>query len=316
MTYAAGQTILRDEYNIFATGAADGTATNSGNINNIWGAGNGNSGYGQSTTLTAVSTGNTITATQWANMVARLDSISKHQTGSGYTPATGPNPITAGSTITAVSDLATTLATLYTNRLVYTAQGTNATSTTTPATWNSATPTTFTIVRTFTFADENSARYFFNSGGQIGITFATASAADTDKEIKMAELIASVGTHYLRANSCTRSGTGNTQTTFNSATGYYDLTLTATTALKLTEDTAPYTTNTIDIKWSTNALNASGLGGKGNIITCTIVLTENATDDFNDAFNFTITTTSNITPPETTYLTSTWGTPTAAATTN
>jgi hypothetical protein len=316
MTYAAGQTILRDEYNIFATGAANGSATNSGNINNIWGTGNGNSGYGQSTVLTAVSTGNTVSATEWANMVARMDSIKKHQTGLGYTPGSGPNPITAGSTITAVSDLASTLATLYTNRLTYTAQGTNATSTTVAATWNTATPTTFTIVRTFTFADENSARYFFNAGGQIGITFTTANAADTDKEIKMAELIASVGTHYLRANSCTRSGTGNIQTTFNSGNGYYNLTTTPTTYLKLTEDTAPYTTNTIDVQWSTNAVNASGNSGNGNIITCTIVLTENATDDFNDAFNFSITTTSNITPPETTYLTSSWGSPSAAATTN
>ena len=316
MSYASGQTILRDEYNIFATGAAAGTATNSGNINNIWGAGNGDSGYGQGTTLSAVSTGNTVAANEWANMVARMDSIRKHQSNTAYTPGSGPNPIVSGGTITAVSDLSSTLSTLYTNRLTYYAQGTNATSTTTPATWNSATPTTFTIVRTFTFADENSARYFFNAGGQIGITFSTANAADTDKEIKMAELIASVGTHYLRARSCTRSGTGNTQTTFNSSTGYYDLTTSDVTYLKLTEDTAPYTANTIDIKWKTNATNASGLAGNGNIITCTIVLTENATDDFNDAFNFTITTTSNITPPETTYLTSSWGSPSAAATTN
>jgi hypothetical protein len=88
------------------------------------------------------------------------------------------------------------------------------------------------------------------------------------------------------------------------------------TYLKLTEDTAPYTTNTIDVSWKTNAVNASGNNGNGNIITCTITLTENATDDFNDAFNFDITTTSNITPPETTNLTSSWGSPSAAATTN
>jgi len=316
MTYATGQTILRDEYNIFATGAAAGTATNSGNINNIWGVGNGDSGYGQSTVLSAVSAGNTVSATEWANMVARMDSIKKHQTGSGYTPGSGPSPITSGTTITAVSDLSSTLATLYTNRLTYTAQGTNATSTTVAATWNAATPTTFTIVRTFTFADENSARYFFNGGGQIGITFTTASAADNDKEVKWAEILASVGTHYLRANSCTRSGTGNTQTTFTSSNGYYNLTTTATTYLKLTEDTSPYTANYVDIKWSTNAVNASGNSGNGNIITCTITLQDDATDTFNDAVNFTITTTSNITPPETTYLTSSWGSPSAAATTN
>ncbi len=40
MTYSAGNTIIDDDYNIFATGNAAGTGDDSvANINSVWGAG-------------------------------------------------------------------------------------------------------------------------------------------------------------------------------------------------------------------------------------------------------------------------------------
>ena len=68
MTYSVGSTILSDDYNVFATGASNGAPTNSANVNNLWGVGNGNYGFGQSTTLSAVASENTITATQWSKI--------------------------------------------------------------------------------------------------------------------------------------------------------------------------------------------------------------------------------------------------------
>jgi len=78
MTYSAGNTIIDDDYNIFATGNASGSGDNNvANINTVWGSGTGEKGYGQSSTLSAVSAGNTVQATNWANLIARNTSLAK-----------------------------------------------------------------------------------------------------------------------------------------------------------------------------------------------------------------------------------------------
>ena len=53
MAYTTGDTILDDHYNGFVA-----------SINSIWGSGSGAAGYGQTSTLSTVSAGSTITATQ------------------------------------------------------------------------------------------------------------------------------------------------------------------------------------------------------------------------------------------------------------
>jgi hypothetical protein len=86
MAYAQGDLILDDHYNTFATGNADGTTNHAvANINTVWGVGNGNKGYGQTSTLSAVSAGSTVTATQWSTMISRLNSILTHQSGTAST---------------------------------------------------------------------------------------------------------------------------------------------------------------------------------------------------------------------------------------
>ncbi len=62
MGYAQGDTILDDEYNTFATGNAAGSGDNSvANLNTLWGVGTGDKGYGESSTISAVSAGATMT---------------------------------------------------------------------------------------------------------------------------------------------------------------------------------------------------------------------------------------------------------------
>ena len=80
MTYAVGSTILHDDYNTFATGAATGAATDSGNVNNLWGAGNNQYGFGQSGTINSVLAADVITATQWSTLTSRINSISSKVT--------------------------------------------------------------------------------------------------------------------------------------------------------------------------------------------------------------------------------------------
>ena len=54
MAYTAGDTILDDEYNTFATGNAAGTGDNgTANLNTLWGTGTGDYGYGETGSVIA-----------------------------------------------------------------------------------------------------------------------------------------------------------------------------------------------------------------------------------------------------------------------
>ena len=114
MSYAAGQTILDDEYNLFATGNTAGTGdTSVASINTIWGQGTGDAGWGQSNTVAAVSAGSAITATQWTTLLARLNSIRQHQ---GTSINISSFSVAAGAAIEAIANLSTDITTLYTAR--------------------------------------------------------------------------------------------------------------------------------------------------------------------------------------------------------
>lgn len=84
MAYTAiGDKILAENYNIFVAGSgAFGAISHAvANINTVWGEGNGDKGYGQSTTLTQAPAASVVSATQWASMMTRLISIDAHQGG-------------------------------------------------------------------------------------------------------------------------------------------------------------------------------------------------------------------------------------------
>jgi hypothetical protein len=313
MAYQTGDLILRDHYNTFATGNADGTANNAvANINTIWGVGSGDKGYGQSTTVSAVATGDTVTATQWSTLLARLNSVLTHQagTGSGIT-----NP-TAGSIITALSTLQTNITNAFNNRANFNStRGTPAT-TSLAGTWNVASPTTFQQVRTVTFASSDQARYFFNAGGRIALSFSVTNGADNAKESAWTALLGtSLATLNFDFTTSSRTGIGGTLTTNGGAIGFWDLTTSDQTLIRLTDTTAAYTTNYVEVLAKISGTAGSN-GGLGNVITFTINYNDAATDTFNDAINMIINANVVVTPPETTNLTNTWGTVTAAATVN
>ena len=67
MAYQTGDTILDTHYNGFVT-----------SVNAMWGQGTGVRGLGQTTTVSAVSDGDTVTAAQWATLLTRIKSISKY----------------------------------------------------------------------------------------------------------------------------------------------------------------------------------------------------------------------------------------------
>ena len=275
MAYTAGDTILDDEYNTFATGNAAGTGdTSAASINTILGTGTGDAGYGQANVVSAVSAGSTITATQWTTLLARLNSIRQHQ---GTTINISSFSVSSGDAIAVIANLATDINTLYTNRLE---NDGNITESTTAASYTSSWKVTVTATHTVTFDGGNEARFFFNSGGYIKLNPSLSDS--TERNAQWAHLLDEVGDLKLLASTFTRSfsnnssgygaGGDNTPTTHASTTGYYDLTnSTDTSMFKYTIDDAfgygNYRANFYEVQINPGADHGDGLGNNGNQIT-------------------------------------------------
>lgn len=330
MTYSTGSLILDDDYNIFSTGNAAGTGDNNvANINTVWGAGATDKGYGQSTTITPVTAGSTITATQWETLVSRLETIGAHQ-GTSINGGSGYSTITAGQTISVLSNLSADITSVYTNRGNAVANGTDITTngtTTGSGSWTTSSTTSQTV----TFSSSNAARYFFNAGGMIRLSWSRTGGTSSSKNTDWTNLLTAAGTIAITGGTATQSiaGTSYTGTTkiggsgsptvLTTTTGFYDLTAggAATTIFTQYSATAPYTANYITL---TIALN-----GAGTVLTFATSLIDAATDTPNppfpttpnpyllDVVDGTLTQTMVVRPPSTTYLSNTWGTPAMSA---
>lgn len=331
MTYTAGSLIEAADYNGFVANNANA------NVNDIWGTGSSDKGYGQ-TAMTTVAAAGTVTATQWASLVNNISSMASHQ-GTSITSRVAP---VAGNTITILSNLNTDLTTLTTNRGNAAARGTqygifSGTTSKTSGTGSGTTAWTITFTHTVTFASAAAARYFFNAGGMIKWeTSKTADSTDSDTEWNdLANTL--VGDIYITGGTSTQviagtsytgttkvGGTG-TPTTLTTGTGWYDLTTSNTTVYKQFADTAPYTGSYIQLDLKVDAAIASatvltltttwvdpggsGAGSSDNISGGTGV-TSPATSIGAATAPTTLVT---YFPPSSTYLTASWGTPTIAA---
>lgn len=230
MAYTTGDTILDDHYNGFAT-----------SVNAIWGSGSGDAGYGQGTTVSAVSAGTTVTAAQWTTLLARISSAASHQSSS-ITAISNP---TAGSTISAYTALSTNISTITTNRLnVYgrAAVVNSSCSTTTGLTG------TITQAGNWTWGSTDQARYFFNAGGRISVSWDLSGFTAYSKAAQWDALATQCGTYYVYAQSSGKSGGSGTPNTNNTNLGWHDLTGSYQNAFIQYEDTGPYTANYIQLQ--------------------------------------------------------------------
>lgn len=328
MAYSSGGLIEATDYNNFIGTSPSSTANR---INTIWAVGNGNAGYGQ-TALSAVSAAGLVTATQWATAVNTLNSIKTHQDGSG----TGIGAPTAGSLISYLATFSSSISTAYTNRLTTATNGTDITGTAPAATtWNNSAPTTQQITRTATFASADAARYFFNAGGKLVLTFSCVNTLGNAKGADWLSLLnTKVASMIVGSTTNSRTGTGGTVSASNTALGYWGCTTSNQSIITLTSAsaTADYSSNSIAVGIKTNGVQGAN-ADVGTVFTFTIDLTDAAADtntapsgipvyvpagtapaqgNFNDALNLAITTNITVRPPETTNLTSSWGTVTIA----
>jgi hypothetical protein len=265
MAYSAGDTILDDEYNAFV-----GNATSPYGYNHFAGPGSGEYGLNQST-ISTVSAGGTVQASQWNSLFTGMDNIANH-TNTSITASS----VSAGDTIAIraalISDLANLAAAVAGGSTGATAISTAAAagSSTNAATWN----TSSTIERSITFANNATMRAFFNAGGYVRIDPSCVTGIDGSKDDVFNDLTTTaIGNLDLKAHSTTRSGSGETLTTNGLANGFHDLGTGYTVLLKLTSDNAGYTSNTVEISAKLNAA-----VGSATVLTIKMVSTDPAAD--------------------------------------
>jgi hypothetical protein len=327
MTYVSGGLIQATDYNGFANDSAN-------NINAVWGTGTGDKGWGQ-TAISNVAIGATVTATQWATLVANL-ATSGSQTSSTLTSRTQP---VAGNIIAVLANVATDINTITLNRGNAAGSGTevgtfSGTTSKTTATGSGQAAWTITFTHTVTFASANALRFFFNAGGIVRLKFGKSSTG-TDADPDWNTLAGQCGSINLtgRVNAAAQTiagtsytgttrigGSGGTQTTLTTTTGWYNLTTSPTTIFQLNNASAPYTPDFIRVTatatsgtvltlvttWVDNG--SSGAGTTANITGGTATTSPSTT-----ITGTAPTTLCTFIPPSTTFLTNSWGTPTIAA---
>ena len=307
MSYAQFGTIQASDYNTLVGGNPTATVNT---LNVTWATGSGAAGYGQPAEGN-VTTGDTITASKWANLVNKTASAATHQ-GSSITSVTAP---VAGGTITYLSAIPTNLTTIYTNKLnAATQSSTTSNAVVSASTWSSIA----TFVHTATFANGDAARYFFNSGGQLAITCSHANNT-AGINLLLNNLCSNVGTVVMSAptsgtaniagtsyNGVTRIGGGGNAPTIGTNSGYYAWTTSNANVYYQTASTGPsgYLSTNINIFVKTNGTVGSN-GDVGNLVTITTVW-----DEIPNGLTVGTgsTTTLTVRPPEVTNLANTWGT--------
>ena len=303
MTYSSGGLIQVTDYN-----------TRVASVNSIWSTGSGNSGYGQ-TAQSTNSTGDVVTASQWATMIAKMQAMQQHQSNN----TTGvPSQPGAGSIITYLSTVDSCITTVTNNRLNVAAYGSSTTSSASNATsWDGHAYRTWTV----TFSSGDAARYFFNAGGYIQLNFSGTSLSGNSKSTYWNTFLTS-GINYWNffQGSSSYGGTGFTPSTNNTGQGYYSLTTTPTTWFQIYDNpsSADYTSNYAYIQVNSNGTNVSGHNDAGSVLTFVCNLIDAASDTGGSADQVTGTTQVNlvVVPPWTTYLSASWGTPSISNTVN
>ena len=313
MTYAQGGLIQAVDYNTFAQGGAAAN-NNVANINTIWGVGTGDKGWGQTTTITAVSAAATVTATQWSTLFSRFTS-SASQTNTTVTAVTNP---VVGDTIDFKTNFSSNLSSVFTNRNNAVGVGTTTTSGGV-ATFSSPWATSLTATHTITFASANAMRYFFNGGGRITWAGDRSGGSTNDKNTSWTNLLTACGTVNWTTGTSTQtiagtSYTGTTKTggsgspTIATGTGFYDFLTTDQEVFKQFSSTYLYTVNFVSINVKVNAS-----PGSATVMTLTVLFSDvEASPEEN--VDGTLTSTITAIAPSTTYLTqASWGTPTLAS---
>jgi len=323
MTYSTGGLIQASDYNGFVANTANA------NINATWAT-----TYGQGA-LALANVGANVTAVQWANLNTTISAMASHQ-GTTITSRTSPS---AGNLISVLANVNNDIANCYTNRANAASQGTQFTAWTgtaskTTNTGSGNTAWTITFTNTVTFANATAASAFFGAGGLVKTQFSktsTGTVADTEWNTFIGNVCANAGVYLSGANTANIAGTqytgitkfgGNgTPTTLATTTNWTNLTTTPVTVYKQFDSGTAYSSNYVQITANVNA------NSSANVLTLVTTWYDNGDTNTGSTAQITGgTATTGITfgsapatvttyfPPEQTYLSNVWGSPTIAST--
>jgi len=307
MTYSVGGKVQALDYNTFINSALA--------INSVWGD-TSKLGYGQ-TNIPNVAIGSKITSSEWTDLVDTLNKATRHQTGSNTTitntSTTNDSKVSVFNGSPAI--LNTDISNLVRFALFAASQGTITTSTVTNNTqWRDL----LTFTTTVTFANSNAAMYFFNAGGQIGLSY-THSSNTSGINPLIADICSSIGTIWISSpagglivlagteySGVTKLGGSGSLTRLNTEGGYKGLTV-------VPVQIAVQTSSVFFLRpvySSTNLTISASSNGAAVTITSSI-------DETFSANSFVVATPTTLTvsvrPPETTILANTWGAVTVAS---
>lgn len=311
MSYAQFGSIQASDYNTLV-GSNPTIADNT--LNTVWATGGNNAGYGQ-TALSTVTSGQTVGASEWANLVNKTANAASHQ--GFWTPAPVTTPV-PGGLITYQANIPENLIGIYQYRSYAATQGASVSNSVVySSTWSSA----LTFTHTATFANGDAARYFFNSGGQLKLTFSHANVSTPINQI-FNSLCSNVGTIVQSASGTgsavqiagvsyagiTKIGGSGSPTQINTAAGYYGMTTSNTNAFTQTASGGIYASSYIRVIAKSNGLQGSN-SDAGSVVTL-YTLWDEVPDGLTVGTGSTTTLTA--VAPETTYLANSWGTITLA----
>ena len=274
MGYQASDKILPAEYNAFLTNTSNSGDIAAYGINHIMGTGLLNLGLGQ-TALHTVNTAEKITVAQWNSLWTAMNNIQNH---TNITALTSTASREVGDVIAVKAALLTDL-----NALATAVQGGSTSATgglTTSASVRSVTTaaegwdSTATHELSITWASANAMRFYFNQGGKVRIVQSATASSLSAKDNSFVDLGTGIGNLDIGSQSTTRSGAAETLTTDGLAIGFYDMTTSYQTIIKMTSDNSTYTSNTVEIFAKLDA-------SPGTAVTMTIkmVATDGSADD-------------------------------------
>lgn len=309
MSYAQGGLIEATDYNNFL---GTNTSTNTSTLHAVWAWGANSRGYGQSA-ISNVSVSSTVTATQWATLINTINSANTHINGTG----SGLTANTAGQIIGFSGGLASKINGLNSDRMLFASNSAVVAGTGLAyAAWTSGS-TSATLTRSFgaraTFTGgADRARFFFNAGGRLKFNISATSSGSTRSTAAAAVVGYLGGVALFAANTnAGRTGAGGTLNTNDTARGYYTSTFNAnTTVVSVTSTTASYTSDTGSIAVRPGGSQGS-FNGNGDTIDFWTTLNStsggNAGGSFDDSLSVTITVSIDVSYPEVTNISNTWG---------
>ena len=298
MTYSSGSLISATDYNGFAT-----------SVNSVW-----NTLWGQSS-IGAVSGSGTVTATQWSTLASTITNAYTHESGSNPSVASP----SGGSTISVISNLTTAVTYIsghqydcYASGTVYNTSG----SATGPAKGSGNASWTMTFTNNIVFSSTAAMNYFFYAGGRVLLNFSKSSTgqpadaawnalATACNQITFTSTATSKVIATVTYTGTTKQGGSGTPSIVATYTGMAQLTGVNQTIFQQNSTTYPYTGDYIKVE----AL----ITGSTIQFTTTWFAAAGSLSYKNQQISAGAVTAISYYPPETTYISNTWGTPTLAA---